>query len=159
MLEIALESHRCALRLEPDNADTLFNTAGVLTSIAEETAKDANLSDARALGLLKEALELQNKCLVIQERMFGESQEQQAAMMDPAQLREPDLTNETTVQPQSPDKDADESEEQWASIVEPLTKEILLDTIEAQLSTLTTLCSILSSSPGIAPTSILAWVE
>ena len=162
LLEAALASHRYALQLDPDNADTLFNTAGVLTSIAEEIAKDANLPDARALGLLEEALELQNRCLAIQEHMFAESQEQHAAMTEAFQLSERDLTNETnetTVQPQSPDTDVDQSEEQWASIIEPVTKETLLDTTEAQLSTLTTLCSILGSSPESAPTSSLTWVE
>jgi hypothetical protein len=159
MLETALVSHRYALQLEPDNADTLFNTAGVLTSIAEEIAKDATVSDARALNLLEEALELQNKCLSVQEYMLAESQEQQAAMMDGSQLAETPLWNETATQPPPPDMDAEQAEEQWASVVEPVTKETLLDTIEAQLSTLTTLCSILSSSPGSAPASTLAWVE
>jgi hypothetical protein len=159
MLETALISHRYALQLEPDNADTLFNTAGVLTSIAEEIAKDAALSDARALNLLEEALELQNKCLSVQEYMFAETQEQQAAMMDDSQLVETALRDETATQAPPPDMDAEQAEEQWASVVEPVTKETLLDTIEAQLSTLTTLCSILSSSPGSAPASTLAWVE
>ena len=159
MLETALVSHRHALQLEPDNADTLFNTAGVLTSIAEEIAKDTTLSDARALNLLEEALELQNKCLSVQEYMFAENQEQQAAMMDASQLAETALSNETAVQPLPLDMDAEQAEEQWASVIEPVTKETLLDTIEAQLSTLTTLCSILSSSPGSAPASTLGWVE
>jgi tetratricopeptide (TPR) repeat protein len=159
MLETALVSHRYALQLEPDNADTLFNTAGVLTSIAEEIAKDTTLSDARVLNLLEEALELQNKCLSVQEYMFVESQEQQAAMMDASQLAETAPSNETATQPLPLDMDAEQAEEQWASVIEPVTKETLLDTIEAQLSTLTTLCSILSSSPGSAPASTLAWVE
>jgi hypothetical protein len=153
MLEIALVSHRYALQLEPDNADTLFNTAGVLTSIAEEIAKDSTVADARALNLLEEALELQNKCLSVQEYMFAESQEQQAAMVDAAETAP---SNETAP---SPEIDAEQAEEQWASVIEPVTKETLLDTIEAQLSTLTTLCSILSSSPESAPASTLAWVE
>ena len=159
MLDLALASHRYALQLEPENADTLFNTAGVLTSIAEEIARDASLPDIRALNLLEEALELQNRCLGIQEYMFTESQEQQAAIDDASQLPGQDLANETAVQSQSLDPDADESEEQWAFIIEPVTKDTLLDTIEAQLSTLTTLCNILSSSPGSAPSSTLAWVE
>lgn len=159
MLETALTSHRYALQLEPDNADTLFNTAGVLTSIAEEIAKDASLPDVQALGLLEEALELQNKCLALQEYMFTESQEQLKAMIDASQVPESEVANETVMQPPSTNTDADHLEEQWASIIEPVTKETLLDTIEAQLSTLTTLCSILSSSPGSAPASSLAWVE
>ena len=159
LLEAALTSHRYALHLEPDSDDTLFNTAGVLASIAEEIAKDANLPDGRALDLLEEALELQNRCLAIQEHKFVESEEQQAAMKEASLIPEPEFSNEITMQPQSPDAGADQSDEQWASIVEPVTRETLLDTIEAQLSTLTTICSILRSSPGSIPTSTLAWVE
>lgn len=159
MLEIALASHRYALQLQPDNADTLFNTAGVLTSIAEEVAKDASLPDAKALNLLEEALDLQSKCLAIQEQMFVESRDQQRAMMDASQHPQPESVGQTIAEPQPMDTDADQPEEQWASIVEPVTDETLIDTIAAQLATLTTLCSILCSSPGSAPASSLAWVE
>jgi hypothetical protein len=159
MLEIALASHRRALQLEPDNADALFNTAGVLTSIAEETAKDASLSDAKALNLLEEALELQSKCLAIQEHMFVDSQDQQRAMMEASQYTQSDSVEQKDAERQPVYTDAEQPEEQWASIVEPVTKETLIDTIEAQLATLTTLCSILCSSPGSAPASSLAWVE
>lgn len=159
MLEIALASHRRALQLEPDNADALFNTAGVLTSIAEETAKDASLSDAKALNLLEEALELQSKCLAIQEHMFVDSQDQQRAMMEAFQYTQSDSVEQKDAEPQPVDTDAEQPEEQWASVVEPVTNETLIDTIEAQLATLTTLCSILCSSPGSTPASSLAWVE
>lgn len=159
MLEIALASHRRALQLEPDNADALFNTAGVLTSIAEETAKDASLSDVKALNLLEEALDLQSKCLAIQEHMFVDSQDQQRAMMEASQYTQSDSVEQKDAERQPVYTDAEQPEEQWASIVEPVTKETLIDTIEAQLATLTTLCSILCSSPGSAPASSLAWVE
>ena len=46
-------------------------------------------------------------------------------------------------------------EERWASIIEPITKDSLLDTAVAQLETLTTVC-VLMSSQGF---SALAWIE
>jgi hypothetical protein len=159
MLEIALASHRYALQLEPDNADALFNTAGVLTSIAEEIAKDAGHSDAQALNLLEEALDLQSKCLSFQEHLFAESLGQRQAMIDASRQPQPKPLEQTIAEAHSLDRDADQPEEQWVSIVEPITNETLIDTIEAQLATLTTLCSILCSSPGSSPASSLAWVE
>jgi len=159
MLEIALASHRYALQLEPDNADALFNTAGVLTSIAEEIAKDAARSDTQALNLLEEALDLQSKCLSFQEHLLAESLDQQRAIIDASQQPQPEPLEQTIAEAHSLDRDADQPEEQWASIVEPITNETLIDTIEAQLATLTTLCSILCSSLGSSPASSLAWVE
>lgn len=46
-------------------------------------------------------------------------------------------------------------EERWASIVEPVTKDSLLDTAVAQLETLTSVCGLMSSQ-GILG---LAWIE
>lgn len=159
-LEAALASHRYALTLDRDDADTLFNTAGVLTSMAEEIAKDAKLPGREALPLLEEALELQTKCLARQEYLYTESQQQQRSLLETSNPGYPDSEiHDGPLQPSSTDGAFDTSEEKWAAIVEPVTKDTLIDTIEAQLSTLTTLCSILSSSPGSAPSSTLAWIE
>ncbi len=159
-LETALTSHRYALSIDPDDADTLFNTAGMLTSIAELVAQEAKLPYDQALSLLEEALELQNRCLTRQEYLYAESQQQQS---DSTQKSEPVNqeipANVDSEQPRSANGGTNQPEEQWASIIEPVTKDTLIDTIEAQISTLTTLCSVLSSSPGSAPGSSLAWVE
>lgn len=155
-LQIALESHRYALRLDQDNADIIFNTAQVLTSIAEEIAKEDGRSDAEAVPILEEALALQNRCLSVQELKLEES----ATPQDVSEIK-PAATEE------SDDEDGGASltsanasqEEQWFSIVEPITSDTLIDTILAQLGTLTTLCGILSNTPGAAPPATLGWIE
>ena len=53
---------------------------------------------------------------------------------------------------------ADDMEGQWFSVVEPMTRDILVDTIIAQLGTLTTLCSILSTLNS-SPSTSLALIE
>lgn len=51
--------------------------------------------------------------------------------------------------------------DRWASIVEPVTKDTLIDTVMAQLATLTTFCSILNhcTIPALFPSTLLSWVE
>jgi hypothetical protein len=161
-LQIALESHRYALALDQDNIDTVFNTSQVLTSIAEEIAKDDSRSDAEALHLLEEALELQSRCLGLQELKLAENTELEQ------EGKQQNLINDDTEEAGDSDNEGGGAslntatsvqEDQWFSIVEPVTPDTLIDTIIAQLGTLTTLCSLLSSSPGIALPATLAWVE
>lgn len=45
--------------------------------------------------------------------------------------------------------------EQWATVIEPVTKDTLVDTAVAQLETLATFCGLLTLDPG----STLAWIE
>ncbi|EXJ88232.1 hypothetical protein A1O1_05162 [Capronia coronata CBS 617.96] len=162
VLQQALEAHRYALSLDQDNPDTLFNTAQVLTAIAEAYAKDADRPDQDALQPLEEALELQDRCLALQELRLEQSlQEQREAA---AQLETETAESGASESTAHPAQDSDASpatgtEDQWFAIVEPVTKDTLIDTILAELGTLTTLCSILSSSPAAAPTSTLGWIE
>jgi hypothetical protein len=155
-LEEALLSHRYALSLDPENPDTLFNTAQVLTTIAEELAKVNDEATAEVLKFLEEALELQGKCLSIQELKFEESESQQQAMLDQAEPQE-NLNPQTAVV--EPDSDVDAAEQQWFSVIEPITTTTLTDTCLAQLATLTTLCSVLSSSSTAPPSPSLSWIE
>ena len=146
VLQQALEAHRYALNLDQDNADSLFNTAQDLTAIAEESAKDSNRPDQEALQALEEALELQNRCLGVQEFKLEESVQQQNEAASQMASEEANPTDSEAM-----DEGADEgvvtpannSADQWFSVVEPVTKDTLLDTILAELGTLTTLCSIL----------------
>lgn len=160
-LQRALEAHQYALNLDQDNADSLFNTAQVLTSIAEIHARDG--ADQQALQTLEQALELQTRCLALQEFKLEESAQQQADLE--AQHDDFDDAGGVTLpKPEDPDEAssrvaANSSEETWFSIIEPVTKDTLIDTILAQLGTLTTLCSILSSLASPALASSLAWVE
>ncbi|RWQ94973.1 hypothetical protein C8Q69DRAFT_403315 [Paecilomyces variotii] len=157
VLQVALQSHREALALDQDNADVLFNTAQVLTSIAEALTEAKHPSDRQiqeALQNLREALELFQRCLVVQELRYTEAQEQ-IRMMESGelggaeqQMQEPEQAESSTA--------AEPEQEQWAAVVEPVTKNTLVDTAVAQLQTLATLCNLLTFNPDGKD---VAWVE
>ncbi|KIW20173.1 hypothetical protein PV08_00748 [Exophiala spinifera] len=166
ILQQALEAHRYALNLDQDNADTLFNTAQVLTAIAEASANDPDRPEQEALQALEEALELQTRCLAVQELKLEESLQLQseAAAQPTSGGSQVDVAEQVdnTSSDGSDDGGASlntKAADQWFAVVEPVTKETLVDTILAELGTLTTLCSILSSSTVSAPTTSLAWIE
>ncbi|KAK5941370.1 hypothetical protein PMZ80_006648 [Knufia obscura] len=145
----SLNSHQYALSLDHDNADALFNIAQVLTSIAEHIAKDDSMSDTEALNFLEQALEYQSRCLSLQERKYAETRDlyQEAAGQSSGADADDDGgarigTNTRSIY----EEQEHEQEEQWVSVVEPVTIDTLVDTILSQLSTLTTLCSVLSTS-------------
>ena len=153
-----MESHKAALILDQENADCLFNTAQVLTSLAEvvtDTKRPSDQQLMQAVQCLQEALELFQRCFVLQELRFTEMQEQirqvEAGDMQPpedVQQTQPGSNNDAAA-------DEDGQPEQWAAVVEPVTKDTLVDTAVAQLDTLTTLCSLLNFNPGDG----LPWVE
>ncbi|KAG4030434.1 hypothetical protein MFRU_012g01680 [Monilinia fructicola] len=150
-LTVALEASRYALGLKQDNADILFNTAQVLTSIAEVTSETRNIGNDDNLALLEEAIELFQRCLALQEYQYTESQAQ--ADFVPKSDSDPDpeeggvsLSDATSQPPQ---------DDRWATIVEPVTLDTLLDTLIAQLQTLATLCGLVNVDAGRG----LAWIE
>jgi tetratricopeptide (TPR) repeat protein len=164
ILHIALQSHRDALVLDQDNADVLFNTAQVLTSLAEVLTESKRPSEGKideAMKYLNEALELFQRCLVLQELRYTECQEE-FKMMD---SNNGDATSQTMVEEQTSEETETASEqvlgsdspvrEEWAAVIEPVTKDTLIDTAVAQLETLATLCGLLALVGGNA----LAWVE
>ncbi|KAI9817838.1 MAG: hypothetical protein M1827_000957 [Pycnora praestabilis] len=155
LLRSALESHRRALHLQQENADALFNTAQVLTSLAEALTEGSRSSPERraeGLKLLEEAIELFQRCLTVQEFQYSESQAQ-GEMVD----SDHNVPNDEAPMDESASACTSKAreEEQWASIVEPVTKDSLLDTALAQLETLTILCGLITSESG----SGLAWIE
>ncbi|KAI1770604.1 hypothetical protein F4818DRAFT_254507 [Hypoxylon cercidicola] len=157
-LEEALASHRYVLQLDPDNADALFNTSQVLTALAEDMASDEDEgNEAKALKILHEALDLQSRCFSVQERKYQEFLEQERI----ANEQEEAVDNQATAaEPKDDTRQGDAGEEsEWFNVVEPVTQDTLVDTVLAQLGTLTTFCSILSSSPEAAPAHTLSWVE
>jgi len=166
LLQQALSSHQYALGLNSQNADLLFNISQVLTTIAEQIAKANSISDVEAVRYLEQALEYQSKCLKLQELNFTESRDQHERALQQSQDEEGEEDDGGTkleAGTTSVFEDKQE-EEQWVSILEPVTAETLLDTIIAQLGTLTTLCSIInaSMSPFDTPlTSVVApaWIE
>ncbi|KAI1098480.1 hypothetical protein F4804DRAFT_346311 [Jackrogersella minutella] len=156
----ALTSHRYALQLDPYNADALFNTSQVLTAIAELMASEEDetfQAETEALKVLREALDLQSKCLDVQERRYQEFLDQERATDD-----QEDVNGQNTAAINLGDDSTvgdTEGDGEWFNVVEPVTRDTLLDTLLAQLGTLTTLCSILSSSPEAAPENTLLWAE
>lgn len=138
--------------------DILSNTAQVLTSLVEALQADRSSSVGKdnAYRLLEEAIELFQRCLTLQEYQFSESQAQQDAMTTSDSDEIPDtedggvsISEDTDTQP------SEAQDERWASIVEPVTNDTLLETVLAQLETLTDLCSYITGDEGRG----LAWIE
>ena len=132
------------------------NTAQVLRSLAEVLFDGRRSSESvrhDALQLLQEALELFQRCLIVQELQFTQSQE----LMEMADETAPVAagSNRDDDQVLSVYSSEEIEDERWASVVEPVTKDTLVDTAVTQLETLTTACGMLISDSG----SGLAWVE
>jgi hypothetical protein len=88
---------------------------------------------------LEEALGLFQRCLALQEYQYTESQAQAAAMPGDADVPDPEDggASLTSNEPQ---------DDRWATIVEPITNNTLLDTVLAQVETLTLLCNLIPAS-------------
>jgi len=148
LLQLALESHRYALDIKQDNPDLLLyasspssifngaltfasNTAQVLTSFVEAATELRHPLNSQidGLRLLHEALELFQRCLSLQEYQLTRSEEDHVSPTE-GSCENDDIENDTT------------SEEAWATVLEPMTHGSLVDTMVAQLDTLTTLCSL-----------------
>ncbi|KAI9374529.1 hypothetical protein BJX61DRAFT_532274 [Aspergillus egyptiacus] len=157
MLRAALHSHREALHLEQDNADALFNTAQVLTSLAEaitDTKRPVEEQLNQAVKFLQEAIELFQRCLILQEMRFTEMQEQ-IRQMESGEVEQSEEMEDVQESPHAGEPKEGEQQEQWAAVVEPVTKDTLVDTAVAQLDALSTLCNLLTYDPGVG----LGWVE
>ncbi|CAG8117876.1 unnamed protein product [Penicillium olsonii] len=160
LLQVALQSHRDALALEQDNADVLFNSGQVLTSLAELLSNSKHPGEEQMMQAgtyLQEAIELFQRCLIVQEMKYTQMQEDMEQMEEIASGNVPPPTSEPeAVSQPEPTKTGSDEQEQWAMIVEPVTKNTLVDTAVAQLDTLTTLCNLLTSSPGAGG---VGWVQ
>lgn len=145
---VAVAERRCT--------NILSNTAQVLTSLAQ-AFDDTQNNTVDPLPLLEEALELFQRCLALQEYHHTENLAQEEAMRDSTQdlikSEVPD-SEDGGASIASPGSEAPQ-DERWATIVEPVTNSTLLDTLLAQLETLTTLASQIppDSSKG------LSWIE
>ena len=78
------------------------------------------------------------RCLEVQELQLLRAEDDLAAATEAANSNDVELTDSDVMNESRSVKDV-----QWASIVEPVTKETLLDTVIAQLETLTSICSII----------------
>jgi tetratricopeptide (TPR) repeat protein len=138
LLAKALEAHRYALKLNEESPDVLFNTAQVLTSLAEQLSEAGQ--PHHAIPLLQESLELLSSCLSRQE-MLLEQQQQDFQDIDEGgggvQL-DPDERPAST--------SASDVSEQTALVEAPMSANDLLDTVHASLSSLTTLVPMVEQS-------------
>ncbi|CAI6336008.1 unnamed protein product [Periconia digitata] len=147
LLEETLVSHRAAIQLAPStNTDILFNTAQVLTSLAEAVleAETQQVAKVPARALLEEASDLFAKCLVSQQEEY----ERMAADMEAMKAQQHSDWDSDTVKQGYSDQDTSAMEtasttssgpDEWATVEEPLTPLAILETCTAQLSALTTL--------------------
>ena len=127
------------------------NTAQVLTSLAEAISEGKRPSSSpqdEALSLFQESLELFQRCLNVQEFKLSQDPEHSTHEAQP-----PPYADSRSVDNISSSASNASEEEVWASVEEPVTKDNVLDTIMAQLDTLTAICTLGSSHTG------LAWIE
>lgn len=132
-----------------DHVSDDSNTAQVLTSLAEvmtEGRRSSSINRDDALRFLHEALELFQRCLTVQELQFSEAQEMmQMGDEDGPGAGNGDDSGDREMISSSPEAAEDE---RWASVLEPVTTDALVDTAIAQLQTLTSACGLLTSDPG-----------
>jgi hypothetical protein len=134
----------CEIR-EASTNHFISNTAQILTSLAE-AINESNNGDP--LPLLEEALQLFQRCLTLQEHQQTESTIQQQGAMSEDPPSDPEEGGGSLSQP------APAQDDRWATIVEPVTNDTLVDTILAQLECLTTLASLMP--PDLEK---VVWVE
>ena len=142
-LSVALESHRSALRLNPQNGDVIFNTAQVLTAIAD-TIKEPRQQSIEEGSLLEESVELFQRCLDIQEAALRRQMDNylsttHQAVSSVVQL-EPNSSFTVIKASNEEEEEEEEEEEDWAAIEEPITISTLTDTCVALFDALTALC-------------------
>lgn len=136
-LERTRASHQHALQLNEENPDVLFNTAQVLTSLAEQLCEDDR--EDEAVPLLQNALEHLSSCLSRQEMMYEQHKLDFPDTEDGGvALEQPDSTQEQAV----PSPAVNMSEQQSAVVETPVSPSDLLDTVYASLSALTTLAPL-----------------
>ncbi|KAF2258380.1 hypothetical protein CC78DRAFT_549183 [Lojkania enalia] len=157
LLEETLSSHRTAIALNSDNTDILFNTAQVLTSLAEALLEKGTQETAKvpSRALLEEAVEIFTKCLASQQREYEEMQVEIAKAHAAQRLSEVEKgleagQNATTqvLQQDRMETSSTISDERgdWATIIEPVTPETILETCTAQLEALSTLLCLYDPS-------------
>nr|OQO20734.1 hypothetical protein B0A51_12768 [Rachicladosporium sp. CCFEE 5018] len=142
LLHAALEDHRKVLRLDEENVDALFNTAQVLTRLAEVLHGEGDEDGEKPAELLHEALEVLSACLSKQEMMFEQQRIDSEARFE--EMENDDGVSVTD--PMDASTSSSATEEQTATIVAPIAATDLIDTVHASLAALTTLVAIDDSS-------------
>lgn len=133
LLQEALEWHRRVLKLEPRNPDALFNTAQVLSSIAEASEDEYSPGGRQGLSanLYGEAVQLLSDCLARQEELHSRILQLPTELPDGGVA----LSPQQNISP-NPSK-----KETWASIEEPITQSTLMETGIALMENIAAYCS------------------
>lgn len=97
--------------------------------------------DKTACSLLEEALDLFRRCLIIQENEYQQFQAQLVANAQMETTIPENVKNEPESSNISPQANELNEEERWVSVIEPVTKDSLVDTLLALFETLSVLCS------------------
>lgn len=149
MLEETLNSHRHAISLNPANTDILFNTAQVLTSLAEAGLEDGTQEAAKtpARTLLEEAVDGFTRCLQKQQEEYEQMQAEIAKAQASGEYQEAwegdrPQPVETEQQAATESDSASEGPGDWATVEEPVTPLTILETCTAQLGALITLLGL-----------------
>jgi hypothetical protein len=151
LLEETLKSHRAAVTLNPENTDVRFNTAQVLTSLAEAIVDDETqlAIDVPARTLLEEAVDTFSRCLEKQQNEYEKTGVEIARAQAEQEVEEQD---DLLQQGDASEADREENTEtsstassapgEWATVEEPLTPETILETCTAQLNALAALLGL-----------------
>lgn len=149
LLEETLNSHRHATSLNPTNTDILFNTAQVLTSLAEAGLEDGTQEAAKtpARLLLEEAVDIFTKCLQKQQQEYEQMQAEIAKAQASGEYQEAwegerSQPAEAKEQDDAETDSASEGPGDWATVEEPVTPTTILETCTAQLGALITLLGL-----------------
>jgi hypothetical protein len=145
LLEETLNSHRHAISLNPSNADILFNTAQVLTSLAEAGLEDGTQEAAKtpARNLLEEAVDIFTGCLQKQQQEYEQMQAEIAKAQASGEYQEAwEGHRPQPTEPKEQDDTDSEGPGEWATVEEPVTPTAILETCTAQLGALITLLGL-----------------
>lgn len=148
LLQETLRSHRSAMGLNPEIVEIVFNTGQVLTSLAEALLDTWN-PEARgtARQLLEEAVALFTKCLVKQQDEYEQIQTEIANVQAKQGAFSPPMPPQAIPEAAMDSAGASpEAPEEWATVVEPITPDTILETCTAQLGAYTTLLDLYSTS-------------
>lgn len=149
LLEETLNSHRHAISLNATNTDILFNTAQVLTSLAEAGLEDGTQEAANtpARDLLEEAVDIFTRCLQKQQQEYEQMQSEIAKAQASGEYQEAwegDHPQPTEAADKG-DADTDSASDgpgEWATVEEPVTPMTILETCTAQLGALISLLGL-----------------
>ncbi|KAL8872137.1 MAG: hypothetical protein Q9174_002183, partial [Haloplaca sp. 1 TL-2023] len=150
----AIDVYNDGLARFPESFDLTYNnnTGQVLTSMAEWLTEAqptlASLKDDDPLQLLKEALGCFQSCAKVQQcKLMQQGEGHEADAQHNMEVDHEQVTDaaESPVLLSKAPIATSSSQDGWATIEEPITKSALMDTLLAQLETLTSMCGVLSA--------------